>query len=181
MAAMASFIFLGCRTSERIPVPIALDAGGSIGDAGEPDAADAGAALPFAIFATLSDGGTEDLNLNLEPAGVTELDSAKRITVSSPSLRDYRIRLIDSSDQVVPSNDTASELDGGLVYSIELVQALKAGKAYALTIDAQNGAQFTDVAGRALDDVRLILKVRGQLEQEPAAPGMKVSKKKKRR
>ena len=113
-----------------------------------------------------------------EDAKSLEVDSLRGLTIVTIALRDYRIRVIDSADQVVPSDDIATELDGGLTYVIAFAQPLRQGKTYALTLEAQAGPQLTDWAGKPWDDVRLSLKVRGQVEPEP---GVKLSKKKKKR
>lgn len=108
-----------------------------------------------------------------------EVDVLRGLVVKTVALRDSRIRVIDSADQVVASDDVGTEFDGGLSYAIEFSQPLKAGKTYNLTIEAQLGAQVIDASGNPWDDLRLTVKVRGTLEAGTRKPG-KHSKRKKR-
>ena len=173
------FSLCGCpdapKASLDAGVLIVVDAGAPGLDAGV--SVDAGSSLRYLVFGVLLDGGAEPLTA-FEEAKSIEVDSLRGLAVTSVALRDYRIRVIDSADQVVPSDDTATELDGGLSYVIAFTQPLRPGKTYALTFEAQAGSQLTDAAGNPWDDVRLTLKVRGQPEPES---GAKLTKKKKKR
>lgn len=169
---------VGCPA--EVSKPVVIDAGSVVidaADAGLVESLDGGVTQPslaYVITGTLLDGGT-----TLVEAESIEIDVLRGLTVSSVALRDYRIRVIDGSDQVVPSDDTATELDGGtLNYAITFVQPLKPGRNYTVTIESQVGTQFTDAHNKPWADVRLALKTRGAYEPEP---GAKTSKKKKKR
>lgn len=179
VAVGSCWLLFGCPEALRVTpdaglVLVVVDAGGSSGlDAGP--VVDGGSSLRYLVAGALLDGGAEPL-IALDEAKIIEVDSLRGLTVTSVALRDYRIRVIDSADQVVPSDDTATELDGGLTYVIAFSQPLRPGKTYALTLEAQAGPQLTDSSGMPWDDVRLNFQVRGQAEPTPLAK----TKKKKR-
>jgi hypothetical protein len=148
-----------------IGAAIAIDAGVGI-DAG---AVDAGppipGELPFTLIATRADGGTEDLRI---VEGRAELDPARGFDLAIPvALKDYRVRLMDWADQIVPADEVATAADGGVAYRIDLLQPLHTGRTYLLQIDAEFGPEITDTAGRTWDDVRVHLAVRGEIEPAP--------------
>ena len=175
---VASWWLFGCPVASGVVVDggaLVLDAGVSQPDAGP--IVDAGSSLRYFVVGLLLDGGAQPLLIATDEVKSVEVESWRGLTVSFVALRDYRIRVIDSADQIVPSDDTATELDGGLTYVIAFAQPLRPGKSYALTLEAQAGAQFIDSAGRPWDDVRLSIKVRGQPDPEP---GRKPAKKKKK-
>jgi hypothetical protein len=159
-------------------------------DAGSPDAAvDAGLDSGAAIDAGPVDASVAfEIHVRAESdAGVaTELefvasaapvDAVQVLEVAtSVELRDYRIRLYDWADQIVPSDDLAI-VDGGITYRIGLLAPLRTGRTYSLVLDADLGASMLDPAGRPLDDVRLTLNVRGEVQVEP---GTRLPKKKKK-
>ncbi len=187
MSLASTLLLIGCPEASRV-APLNFDAGplaGVVLGIEPPDAGlwvDAGmvrAALGFSAVGALLDGGFMLIEA-VEEGAASEVEALRGITITTTALRDYRIRVIDGSDQIVPSDETATELDGGLTYTIAFAQPLKPGKRYALTLEAQAGAQFTDVTGRPWDDIRLTLQVRGQPEAETGASG-KPSKKKKKR
>jgi hypothetical protein len=155
-------------------VEVVLDAGVvvQVVDAGPP----APLRLEFAVSARMDDGGEEVLTF---AESATEIDPATGFTLSTPvRLKDYRVRLFDWADQVVPSDDSAELTDGGLVYRIDLPQPLKTGRRYSLVVDAQFAPEIDDEAGRHYDDVRLGLKVRDEVQPEKPAkkPGKKKAK-----
>ncbi len=151
---------------------VAQDAG-LPADAGPPPLGE----LAIRLAAVLVDGGV----VELAPAlGKVELDAARSLELElGAPLTDYRVRLFDWADQIVPSDDTAHAADAGIAYRLVPVQPLRTGRRYSLVIDAQLGPQLTDALGRGYDDVRLELVVRGVLEPEPARPGKKPSKKRR--
>jgi hypothetical protein len=95
----------------------------------------------------------------------------------SPRPADLRVRLFDANDLVLESNDVATELDGGLRYELQLLEPLRAGRAYLLVLDAEQGPALLDPRGRPLEDVRLGILVRG----DPAAEAPAGAKRRKRR
>ncbi len=154
---------------------LAIDAGAAEVDAGVADAGPVHSKLRFTLELSIDDGGAEVAEQNLEGAPI-EVGPLRGLSVTSVALRDYRIRVIDSADQVVPSDDWAAVLAGGLKYSMGFVQPLKPGRTYYLTIEAQNGAQLLDVTGKPWDDVRLPLRGRGDPEPEAGKPARKKKK-----
>ncbi|MEW6430370.1 MAG: hypothetical protein AB1730_02575 [Myxococcota bacterium] len=132
--------------------------------------------LEFIVTAKM-DGGEAALEF---VDGVAELDSTSGLALTTPvRLHDYRVRLFDWADQAVASDDTAELSDAGLAYRIELAEPLKTGRRYTLVVDAELAPEIGDEAGRHYDDVRLGLKVRGQLVPDPP-PKNKPGKKKKK-
>lgn len=168
----------GPSDAGSIDAGIAIDAGLGI-DAG---AMDAGppvlAELPFTLTATRADGGAEELRI---VEGRAELDPARGFDLTIPVvLKDYRVRLMDWADQIVPADEVATVADGGVAYRIDLLQPLHTGRTYLLQIDAEFGPEITDAAGRTWDDVRVHLAVRGELEPAPGkAPKKPAGKTKK--
>lgn len=96
-------------------------------------------------------------------------------------LKDFRVRLFDEHDQLVPSDDTVSEADARIDYRIDLLQPLRAGRGYSLLIDAEVGSVILDDQHRAWDDVR-VTQVRGEPQSDdPKKPGRPVPKKRTNR
>jgi hypothetical protein len=108
---------------------------------------------------------------------LAEIDPARALIARiTPALRNYRIRVFDADERVLPSDDAAEPFDGGLDYRIVLQEPLKPARAYHLMIDAQLGNHFSDLSGWTFNDTRLFFKVRGKREPEP-----KPGKQKKRK
>lgn len=172
--AVMVLVLSGCPAEKPVEVPDAAPP--PVIDAGVVEVVDAGPPAPlrleFAVTAR-TDGGEALLTLSDE----TEIDSALGFTLTTPvRLKDYRVRLFDWNDQAVPSDDTAELADGGLTYRIELPEPLKTGRRYSLLVDAELAPEISDELGRTYDDVRLNLKVRGDIVPDKPA---KKSKKKK--
>jgi hypothetical protein len=130
-------------------------------DAGPPRPAE----LQLIVTATSADGGFEVVN--------GEVDPVKHLGIWVPVvLSDYRLRVFDDSDRIVPSDDAAHETDGGIDYQVTFVEPLKSGRSYRLTVEAQLGPQL-----EGFRDVEVQFRVRGQVEREPK----KTSGKKKKR
>ncbi len=170
-------VLLVAACPSRTSLPDAGDVGpadAAIGnDAGAPDAGaddagtpDASVAFFVALFAEV-DGGAL-LPVDLVQSSAT-IDAVQTLQVqTSVDVRDYRVRLFDWAEQIVPSDDVAS-LDAGLTYRIGLLQPLRPGRTYSLVIDADLGPTMVDATGRPLDDVRLSINVRGEIQPEPGA------------
>jgi hypothetical protein len=143
-----------------------LDAGGADEDAGAPYQLQLwlrgdGGLLPVAL-----DGGLAAL---VDPTGGLVLEV-------SPRPMDARVRLFDAADLVVDSDDTATALDGGWRYALSLLEPLRAGRSYTLVLDAEQGPGLVDARGRALDDVRLGIQVRGDAAPDGASPAKRKRK-----
>ncbi len=174
--------FTGCPRG-KAPADAGVDAAiesdaGVAGDAGAAaGAGDAGAAqdagvdggagpaeLTFSAELLLADGGTASLpmgpRVEIEPLAGFTLHFGVELT-------DYRVRVIDGADQVVPSDDEAHDTDAGTDYQAHFLKPLRPAHTYHLQIDAQNGPEIGDQTGRTYRDVDLELKTLGQPEPAP--------------
>lgn len=156
--------------------PVAADAGGvALADA----AVDAGATavdagpseLVWSAVLTLKDGGSQVL---LPGPGRVEIGPATKLSLRiEPVLVDYRVRLLDGSDQVVASDDEAQAIDGGIDYWLSLQAPLSPGRSYSLHLDPELGPELRDARGATYRDLEQLLKVEGQPEPAKPAPGRK--------
>lgn len=165
----AALALTACPDRSTADAAIETDAAGF--DAG---LVDAGPPLPLTleptVTATARDAGTIELK-----AG-SETDDVVSLTVTIPvKLKDFRIRLMDWRDQIVPSDDEL--MADGKTYVIALSEPLKTGRGYSLKLDAELGPVVTDDTGGIWDDWELAFRVAGEVVPEP---GSKKSSKKKR-
>lgn len=135
-------------------------------DAGEPDAAiiDAGPPLPLTlepnVVSTARDGGVSDVKVG------TQIDDVTVLSVSLPvRLKDFRLRLMDWRDQVVPSDDEL--MADGKTYVVTLLEPLKTGRGYTLKLDAELGPLVTDETGTTWNDWDLAFRIAGEVQPEP--------------
>lgn len=167
----------GCsKNSSNAGAPDAATAAAEPVDAGIP----APTELSLSVTGTIPDGGV--VELPLKPEARPEVAQVQQLQIlSNLPLRDYRIRLFDEADRAMVSDDTAeNDPDGGVsLYRISLPEPLKTGYGYALVLDAQTGAQLTDVYGRNHPDLRLEFKIAG--EREKPTPPVRHTKSKRRR
>lgn len=172
-----SLLVLGsaCPASQP-PVPPNVLVADSGTDAGEP--VDAGLpSLTFRLAISFIDGG--QLDVDLGDAGVVSLEPATSLTLTSPiPLLGTRVRLLDWTDAVVAGDDELDVSDAGFRYRIRTLQPLKSGRGYSLLIDAESVEQFTDGFGRTHDELRVPLRVAGEVQPEP---GQSTSKKKRKK
>ncbi len=126
--------------------------------------------LAFRGEVLLLDGGTQPFSVSAEDSQL-ETGKADKLVLHFPTrLVDYRVRLFDGSDSLVVSDDQEVLLsDGGLDYPIALQTALKPGRSYTLSIDAQMHSTVSDVQGKLFKDCRLPIRISGEPEPEPAA------------
>lgn len=169
-------LLAGCPNPPSPPVPDAaapIDAGVEA-DAGPPVIVDAGPPAPteltFAIDFLGLDGGVSTVR---STEGHAEIDPARTVLIQFPAaLKDFRVRMFDGAEQVLPSDEEARVEDGGMSYRIALAAPLKAGRAYNFSVESELGHEITDIAGHGYRDVFVSLTVRG--EPEPAGkPGKK--------
>ncbi|MGQ0508753.1 MAG: hypothetical protein ACT4TC_25915 [Myxococcaceae bacterium] len=127
------------------------------------------------VVAVFSDGGTS--GLAFDTTGVRpSVDAPEELSISTQAtLQNYRFRLFDEADRVVPSDDEAQSAAEGLRYKMKFQAPLKTGFRYTLVLDAQTPPGLTDGTGHTLPDQRLELQING----EKAKPGK--GKKKRRR
>lgn len=169
-ATLVVLLLVGCPK----PVEAPIDAGAPEVDAGFDAGVDAGLPpLSFTFELETVDAGT----ISGLDAGMI-IDPLKAIVVSFPvPLDDVRLRVMDWNDAVVASDDE-STTDGGLTYRIVFVAPLKTGRGYSLLIDAETGDTFRDARGAQYDEVRVPLRIGGEVQAEPGAPLKKKRKKK---
>ncbi|MCU0699677.1 MAG: hypothetical protein MUC96_24475 [Myxococcaceae bacterium] len=166
-----ALLLLGCP--REAPEVRSSDVGDASVDAGPVDAGPP-APLAFRLEFTLSDGGVAvfdefDAGVVVEPARVVEL--------SAPvALEGARVRLLDWTDSVVPSDDVLETSDAGFRYRIELVQPLKPGRSYAVLVDSESADRVTDLLGRDFDEWRLAFRVAGEVQPEPGQASKKSKK-----
>ncbi len=154
-----------------VPEPVIEDAG--VVDAGPPIPTE----LAFAIDFFSTDGGVSTVQSS---AATAQIDPAKEAFIQFPiPLKDYRIRMFDGAEQVLPSDEEARIEDGGMTYRIVLAAPLKPGRSYAFSVEAELGHEITDMSGRGYRDVRVALKVRGEPEPEPVSNKKKSGKKRR--
>lgn len=170
LLVFATTVFMGCPDSSMPDAAVAVDAG-------EVDAAiDAGPPLPLSleptVTATARDAGTIELKTG------SETDDVISLTVSIPvKLKDFRVRLMDWRDQIVPSDDEL--MADGKTYVITLLEPLKTGRGYTVKLDAELGPVVTDDTGGVWDDWELAFRISGDVQPEPGAKTKKSPKKKR--
>lgn len=165
----AALVFSACPDRSTVDAAVEIDAGSF--DAG---VVDAGPPLPLTLEPTVTvtarDAGTIELKAGSEADDVTSL------TITIPvKLKDFRLRLMDWRDQIVPSDDEL--MPDGKTYVITLSEPLKTGRGYALKLDAELGPVVTDDSGAIWDDWELAFRIAGDVQPEP---GPKKSPKRKR-
>jgi hypothetical protein len=159
-------VLTGCPDEKPIAdAGNAIDAGPAV-DAG---VVDAGPPVPteltFAIDFLGLDGGVSTVQ---STATTAQIHPSQSVFIQFPTpLKDYRVRMFDGAEQVLPSDEEARAEDGGLSYRIVLAEPLKPGRSYSFSIEAELGHEITDVSGRGYRDVRVALKVLGEPEPEP--------------
>jgi hypothetical protein len=138
-------VLAACPAAPVIQDAGAPDAGVAV-DAGPPPVVDAGPPGPVTLDVDVPE----------------ELDPVQQLDVRIPAvIKDYRLRVFDESDRVVPSDDTAKEADGGIDYSVAFTEPLKAGHKYRLTIEPQRGDTVE------FKDVERMFRIRGEPEKPP--------------
>ncbi|MBL8921823.1 MAG: hypothetical protein JNJ54_23395 [Myxococcaceae bacterium] len=177
---LSLLLLAGCP---KPPAPVADAGPGSEPDAAIDAAIDAGAPdagpepLRFSITLDTVDAGT--FTLDGLDAGA-ELPQVRAVTLHfAEPLDDLRVRVMDWTDAVVPSDDEAS-VDGGFVYRISFLTPLKTGRGYALLLDGETKDTFRDARGAEYTELRLPFRIGGEVQPEPGAPSKKSKKKKKR-
>jgi hypothetical protein len=160
---VAAWLLFVCACPVRThPIEDAGLPQGAAVDAGVPDAGPA--ELAFNVHVAFADGGEGELPV--EPGSRPAIDPPVSLELNASAvLRNYRVRLFDEGDRVVPSDDQAEQADGGTRYRIRFVDPLKPGRRYALVIDAQSGQAFSDAFGREHPDVRVGFVTSGERER----------------
>ena len=177
VGSVGLLLLLGCPAK---PVDAILDSGAEIVaevvDAGPPQQLP----LDVRISFDLADAGLQ--HLPIEPGVRTVVPQVARIELeTNQPIRNYRVRLFDEADKVVPSSDSADDLPERLRYVIGLETPLRTGFRYAIVFDAQTGAAMLDAEGRPISDLRYELAVAGVRQKPEPAPKKKKSAPKKRK
>ena len=155
----------GCPREESfVDAAVPIDAGAEfdagIFDAGPPIPAE----LTFAIDFLGTDGGVSSV---LSTTASAQIDPSRSVFIQFPTpLKNYRVRMFDGAEQVLPSDEEARADDAGMSYRIVLAMPLKAGRQYSFSVESELGHEITDISGRGYRDVRVGLKVRGEPEPE---------------
>jgi len=158
----AAALALGSACRPVLPSP--PDAGPTL-DAGPVDAGPPPPpALALIVRAMTGDGGTLELPLDAAAPSVLDPTSDFEVWANAP-LKNYRVRVFDDAERVLPSDDTANDADGQTLYRLHLSQPLRPGRRYALLLDAQSGPLLLDGFGRSHGDVRVEFKTSGERER----------------
>lgn len=152
------------------PAASATEDGGADGGTPAPSAdagEDAGVPYQVRLWADQPDAGL--LELALDGGAALALEPTARLALElRPGPADLRVRLLDTADQALDSDDAVLPLDGGVRYQLALLEPLRPGRTYTLSLDAEQGTALLDPRGRPLDDVRLLLQVRGEAASDAA-------------
>lgn len=169
---------IGCSDK---PTATSVDAGAganvdAVIDAGPPPQT----ALDVRVTFQIPDAGTQHVVLEVGTKSV--VPQAARIELeTNQALRNYRVRLFDEADKVIPSNDSVDDQPERLHYVIGLEAPLKTGYRYAIVFDAQTGAAMLDSLGRPISDLRYDFVIAGDRQKpEPVSKKKPAPKKKKR-
>ena len=129
---------------------------------------------------TLDDDGGFSPELAFEPDIRPLVDPVSQLELSTNApMHDYRIRLFDEAERVVESNDQLTELETGVSYRLSVLEPLKAGRNYALVIDAERGDSIKWADGGNAPDQRLEFQVSGA--KAPLAPTLQPAKRRRHR
>lgn len=165
---IAVFVFSACPERSTPDAAIENDTGAL--DAGPTDA---GPPMPLILEPTVTATARDAGIIELKSGG--ETDDVTSLTVSIPvKLKDFRIRLMDWRDQIVPSDDEL--MPDGKTYVITLSEPLKSGRGYSLKLDAELGPVVTDDSGGIWDDWELAFRISGDVQPEPGARSKKSKK-----
>lgn len=130
-----------------------------------------------------TDDGGRSLLVPPVDGGMLELEATREIELRIfPAFKAPRIRLFDSNDRILESDDTDVATDGGddgttLGYRISLLDGLEPGRAYHLGIDTEiepplvdfAGKPIVDRTGRPMDELRIELNVVGEPKSKAPA------------
>lgn len=165
-------ILIVCAACSQKPTAALDDAGtaqhAQVIDAGPPGPV----ALDVRVSFAVPDAGIELVALDVGQRAT--VPQAERIELeTNQPVRNYRVRLFDEIDKVVPSDDSADDLPERLRYVIGLETPLKTGYRYALVFDAQTGAAMLDAQGQPVPDLRYEFTVAGERQKPPPPPPKK--------
>jgi len=138
--------------------------------------------LLFSLRIHESSGAISELSLASEAE--FEIEPAQRIEVlANQPLADFRVRLMDAQERVLPSDEEISLDANGTLVNIQLLSPLKPANSLVLLVDSQLAPRISNQQADTYDDFRVSLKVRGEPEKaEPKPPPLsqkaKTSKKK---
>jgi len=134
--------------------------------------------LLFSLRIHESSGAISELRL--QPEAEFEIEPSQRIEVlANQPLVDFRVRLMDAQERVLPSDEEIVSDAHGTSVNIQLLSPLKPANSLILLVDSQL-AHLSNNQGDTYDDFRISLKVRGEPEKPapPPPPKTKTSKKK---
>jgi hypothetical protein len=112
--------------------------------------------------------------LLLKPEAEFEMEPAQKIEiVANQKLADFRVRLMDAQERVLPSDDEMLSDANGTVVTIQPLSPLKAANSLILLMDGQLGSEISNARGDYYEAFRATLKVRGEPEKPAPKPPKK--------
>ncbi len=137
----------------------------------EPDAGPPGP-MDLSLTVTANDGVLEVLE-------GSSVDAVRSLELRFPvRLKDFRVRLLDWQDKIVPSDESLTE--DGLGWIIRPTAPLKSGRAYVVKVDAELGPEISDESGGTWTDWALSFQLSGELQPEPSTKQPANKKKRKK-
>ena len=134
--------------------------------------------LSFSLRVHESSGVVSELQL--QPEAEFEIEPAQRVEVlANQRLADFRVRLMDAQERVLPSDETIVFEDEATRVNIQLLLPLKPANSLVLLVDGQRAPLMSNFQADTYEDFRATLKVRGEPEK-PAAKSAAPSKKPKK-
>ena len=118
--------------------------------------------------------------LLLKPEAEFEIEPAQRIeVVANQKLADFRVRLMDAQERVLPSDEEIFFAAHATTVNIQLLSPLKPANSLVLLVDSQLSHKISNTHGDNYDDFRASFKVRGEPEkpaEKPKTPSQKPKK-----
>jgi hypothetical protein len=120
--------------------------------------------------------------LLLKPEAEFEIEPSQRLEViANQRLADFRVRLMDAQERVLPSDEEMLFDTDATTVKIQLLSALKPANSLVLLIDSQLSHKISNTQGDTYDDFRVSFRVRGEPEKleprpKPKAPSKKAKK-----
>jgi len=134
--------------------------------------------LLFSLRVHESSGAVSELQLKAEAE--FEIEPSQRVEIiANQKLVDFRARLMDAQERVLPSDEEMFFDTRGTVVDIQLLSPLKPANSLILLMDSQMAHKISNDQGDSYDDFRITLKVRGEPEKPAPKPKTPPKKPKK--
>ena len=135
-------------------------------------------ALSFTLRVHELSGVVSELSLQAESEFEVEPAQKMEVIANQP-LADFRVRLMDAQERILPSDEEIFVAAHATTVSIQLLSALKPANFLVLMVDAQLADRISNTHGDSYDDFRVTLKVRGEPEKAEPTPKTPSKKPKK--